>query len=363
MTEIALPLAYAIFVWWFSTGVILYLDGLNPKTFRVTMTVATFVLVLALWGGFASADDATLAGAFCGFTTGLLAWGWIELSFLTGWITGPWKQPCPDGARGWTRVKFAILAILWHEIAIALMAVLLAFVTLGHANETAFWTFAILWIMRTSAKLNVFLGVRNLAEEFLPEHLRYLETFFQRRPMNLLLPVSVSVAGTVTVLLVDAALDPAASPHQAASLMLLGTLLGLAVLEHWLLVLPLPATALWTWGLRSHLARELTDELAPGMKRVSVALDTPCDAQDLAGVLQAVAGGAYGQDARLRGVARTGAGWVCFYVAGGRTQLARLKPRADETARVVALGREIDPERLAAAFAACMTPSAKGVPA
>ena len=29
-----------------------------------------------------------------------------------------------------------------------------------------------------SAKLNVFLGVPNLNEEFLPEHLRYLQSFF-----------------------------------------------------------------------------------------------------------------------------------------------------------------------------------------
>ena len=28
--------------------------------------------------------------------------------------------------------------------------------------------------MRTSAKLNLFLGVRNLSEEFLPPHLAYL---------------------------------------------------------------------------------------------------------------------------------------------------------------------------------------------
>ena len=30
-----------------------------------------------------------------------------------------------------------------------------------------------------------------------------------------------------------------------------GTLLTLAILEHWFLVLPLPADALWSWGLRS----------------------------------------------------------------------------------------------------------------
>ena len=34
--------------------------------------------------------------------------------------------------------------------------------------------------MRQSAKLNVFLGVRNLSEEFLPQHLHYLQSYFTR---------------------------------------------------------------------------------------------------------------------------------------------------------------------------------------
>ena len=38
--------------------------------------------------------------------------------------------------------------------------------------------------MRQSAKLNVFLGVRNLNADFLPDHLKYLQTYFVRAPMN-----------------------------------------------------------------------------------------------------------------------------------------------------------------------------------
>ncbi|MGQ3058344.1 MAG: DUF3623 family protein, partial [Nevskia sp.] len=39
--------------------------------------------------------------------------------------------------------------------------------------------------------------------------------------------------------------------HDAVSLGFLATLLSLAVLEHWFLVLPIPADALWRWGLSS----------------------------------------------------------------------------------------------------------------
>jgi putative photosynthetic complex assembly protein 2 len=254
MTTHALPALYAIFIWWASTGLIVYLDGLPRRTFRISLGAATLVLALALWGGAASAEQQTLAGAFCGFSVGLLAWGWIELAFLTGFVTGPWRKPCPENVSGLARAGYAFLAILWHEIAIALMAVLLAFVTLERGNETAFWTFVILWAMRTSAKLNVFLGVRNLAEEFLPQHLRYLASFFTARPMNLLFPVVVTLATVVTVLILTAAAD-AATDFRAAQLTLLGTLLGLAVLEHWMLVLPFPSTALWKWSLSDRLKR------------------------------------------------------------------------------------------------------------
>ena len=48
--------------------------------------------------------------------------------------------------------------------------------------------------MRESAKLNLFLGVRNLSEEFLPAHLAYLQSYFRRRSMNMLFPFSVTVS-------------------------------------------------------------------------------------------------------------------------------------------------------------------------
>jgi putative photosynthetic complex assembly protein 2 len=41
-------------------------------------------------------------------------------------------------------------------------------------NQVGTGTFAVLWVMRISAKLNLFLGVRNLSEELLPPHLAYL---------------------------------------------------------------------------------------------------------------------------------------------------------------------------------------------
>ena len=102
-----------------------------------------------------------------------------------------------------------------------------------------------------SAKLNVFLGVRNLNEGFLPAHLKYLQTYFTRKGMNRLWPVSVAVATMAVIPIWRAAFAPGATAFDVASMALLGSLLSLAILEHWFLVLPLPSEDLWKWGLRS----------------------------------------------------------------------------------------------------------------
>ena len=54
MTSFLLPVLYTLFVWWFSTGAILYLDGLPKRTFPWTMRGATIVLAAAFYGLFAT---------------------------------------------------------------------------------------------------------------------------------------------------------------------------------------------------------------------------------------------------------------------------------------------------------------------
>ncbi len=112
--------------------------------------------------------------------------------FLSGRITGPRTTAAPPAGASVSRLRAAIEAILYHEVALALSFAIVAALTLGGDNLTGLATFAILWVMRLSAKLNVYLGVRNLAEEMLPAHLAYLETYFRRGPMNLLMPVSLA---------------------------------------------------------------------------------------------------------------------------------------------------------------------------
>ena len=238
-------------MWWFSTGVILYLNGLPRWTHPWTMLGATLLLGIALVGLGATRDDTRVTGAYLAFTCTLLVWAWQEVAFLLGYVTGPRRTPCPDGSTGWRRAGFALQTLLHHELALIVLGFAVVAITWGGANPTGTATCLIFWVMRQSAKLNVFLGVRNLGEDFLPKHLKYLQTYFKRAPMNALFPVSVAVSTWIAWLMWEAAAAQRVGAFEATALTFSGTLLSLAILEHWFMVLPLPSQALWQWGLRS----------------------------------------------------------------------------------------------------------------
>lgn len=242
---------YTVLVWWLSTGVILYLNGLPRRYHPALMAVATLLLGLGMAGIAATADGTEVADAYLAFSATIALWGWQELGFLLGYVTGPRRIACPPEARGWLRLRHALAAILYHELALLMLGACVLALTWQQPNPVALWTFVVLWVMRTSAKLNVYLGVRNLSESFLPAHLRYLHSYFRQRPGNALFASSVIASTAAAVAVWDVAAAPAATPYQACGAALVATLLSLAVLEHWFMVLPLPSEWLWRWGLRS----------------------------------------------------------------------------------------------------------------
>lgn len=69
--------------------------------------------------------------------------------------------------------------------------------------------------------------------------------------MNLLFPLSVTVSTVVAVMLVQKAAMAVPGSFEAIGFTLLSTLMVLAVIEHWFLVVPLPGVELWSWGLAS----------------------------------------------------------------------------------------------------------------
>ena len=249
------PVGYALFTWWFSTGIILLLQNLPRRTYAWSFAVGTVVFAVSMHRLGASASDVSETAAYAAFTYGLLAWGWHEMAFFMGLVTGPRRTPAPPGASTGQRFRLGLLASLWHELAILATGVLVVWATWGAPNQVGTNTFLLLWLMRTSAKLNVVLGVLNLGEEFIPAHLRWLLSFMARRPMNLLMPVSLTLGTVGAALLTQAAL--AASPAAQAGPAMLAAMMALAVLEHWCLVLPLPFGRLWAWAIRQRSARKL----------------------------------------------------------------------------------------------------------
>ena len=168
-----------------------------------------------------------------------------------GFVTGPRTAPCPEGCSGWKHFLHAIQTSLWHELAIIAAAGVVTALTWNQPNKVGLWTFMVLWWMHQSAKLNVFLGVRNLNEEFLPDHLAFLRSFLTKKPMNLLFPFSVTISSVICVVMWERAIAPGATHFTQAGGTFVATMMALAILEHWFLVLPLPSATLWHWGLAS----------------------------------------------------------------------------------------------------------------
>lgn len=250
-----LPIVFTFFLWWFSTGLIFYLDGLPRHTFRWSFMGATVLLFVSLWWIATIRNDTSLSGAYLAFTFGTLVWGWQMISFYMGFITGPRHTACPQPCSLRQRFWYALQTCIHHELASLAGAIMLLILTWGSPNQIALWTYVLMWWMHLSAKLNVFFGVPNLDEKFLPEHLQYLCSYLPKRAMNTFFPVSVSVSTVVGIWLIVQTVAPGNSAFTTVGLTFLSILMVLAILEHWVLVVPLPL-ALWDWVLRIREASE-----------------------------------------------------------------------------------------------------------
>jgi putative photosynthetic complex assembly protein 2 len=249
MAEIVLVVVYAVFAWWLSTGVVILLANLPVATYRWTMIGASVLLAIGLYGLWAYRADTSVTGAYAGFTCGLLVWAWMEVSFYTGYVTGPRTVVCEPGCKGLAHFGHAVQASLYHEIAILIALAAVIALTSGEANQVGLWTFVVLLVMHESARLNVLLGVQNLSEEFVPEHLAFLRGFLTKKSMNLLFPISITTSTVVGTLLVQRAAAPSATAFDTTAYTFLTAMLVLGILEHWFLVVPLPSGKLWAWSI------------------------------------------------------------------------------------------------------------------
>lgn len=248
IAAIAAPLLFAAFVWWFSTGMILWLNRLPQRTFAWTFTAVSAASCVALFLLIVRAGDTTMEGAYVAFTSAVLIWGWHEMSFLMGYIVGPRRDACPADAKGWRRFRFAASTLMHHEIALALTVVAIFSLTWGQPNQVGPMTFLLLWVMRLSAKFNLFLGAPYRAEELMPTHLEHLKSYFRHRRMNALFPVSILGGALLCAMIGAQAFAPDVSAFEQTGLLLMLSLAALGVIEHIFLFVPPPNAALWGWA-------------------------------------------------------------------------------------------------------------------
>ncbi len=250
MSDYAPPIIFAALAWWLSTGAIFWLITRPRATFKWTALGATALLAAATFAVVGLRSDTSVSGAYAGFAAGLALWAWHEVMFLTGFLTGPSRTPCPDGLNAYGRFRAGLAAVFHHELAILVHAGILLWISWGAENQFALWTFLILWGMRISAKLVVFSGAPNIADQFMPRHLDYLKSYFSRRQPGSLFALAVLSITSVSALLALTALAQVPGSHASAGFLLLTAIAILAVIEHWALVLPVRDPSFWGWAMK-----------------------------------------------------------------------------------------------------------------
>ena len=250
MTDSWIAGLVAVFVWWFSTGILLwrvrYADNAGGNAHFWSVVISLPMLFAGVIGLHLSLTDTSIAGVYYAFLSALGIWGWIELAFLSGAITGPNHRICPQNATSIDRFQRSVGTIAYHEALLILTLALLAYVSPGQPNHFAVLTFAVLYFARLSAKLNLFLGVPRINFEFLPRPLAHLASHFRQSKITGFFPVAVTLLTFAAGCWLERAVSAPTEARQIG-FVLLAVLTLLALLEHWFMVLPLPDQKLWRW--------------------------------------------------------------------------------------------------------------------
>lgn len=253
VSELALPLLFATVLWFVATGFVLWLDRLPNHTWPVSIVGATVASGFAMGGILMTAPMTGSTAAYVAFACALVLWGWHELSFLMGFVTGPNREACPEDATGWRRFRLAAATLIHHEVAMFVTILVIAAATWGQPNQTATLTFLLLFVMRLSAKFNIFAGVPHLSTEMMPDHMRYLASYFRIRPPRLVFVGSLVGISVIAAWLANAALT--AEGGLATCYALAFALVVLAFIEHGFLVVPWQDTSMFRWAMRKRQAQ------------------------------------------------------------------------------------------------------------
>ena len=247
-TDLAMPFMVVVVLWFVSTGLVAMINHRLRQSFGRALVIAGICAALGLSLLVLTSQSDAVWATYVSFVGGLLIWSWHEISFLTGAVAGSHRDACPPEAKGWQRFSLATMALIHHEIALAMTAGLLLSLGAVTANPTGAYTFALLLIFRLSSKLNIYWGVPNMSDELLPLHLAYLKSYFGPKRLAPMLVIStVMIAGLGGYFAFAA--TAATQANEAVQASLLCCLCLLAALEHLFLAIPFRDSALWGWAL------------------------------------------------------------------------------------------------------------------
>lgn len=251
------PMLTTLVLWGALTVGMLWLNRRSGRERLIVLLLTSAVLILAHHQLWLIRNDQSVNGAYRAFMAGMLIWSWHELAFYSGILTGPWRTVCPVHAQGWRRLVYALGTHLYHILAVAGDMLVLGWMHWQAANITGFALFAMLWLLQLSAKLNVFLGIRNFETTLLPRRMRYLGSFWRKRAWNPFYPLSILVTLLLAIVLWFRAgtLPPSGV---AVGMSFLATAASLGVLEHLWLVWPTSSARQMT-GRISDRSQEIGD--------------------------------------------------------------------------------------------------------
>jgi len=250
---------FAVFAWWFFTGAILLIvrrsDAGDATAHGQSVFMSVPLFALGFAGLVISSAEMTLANVYISFLSVLLIWGWIELAFLAGIITGPELRDCPVGLSGKDRFLRAWNTVAYHELLLFGTLLVIILMATGAENTFGLWAYIILFVARISAKLNLYFGVPRINTEFVPKPLQHIKSYFRQGGITAAFPIGVTFLSIAAACFAERLIASETDPF-IAGFALLTALSALAAIEHWLMVIPLPDAKLWRWMLPAQTSTE-----------------------------------------------------------------------------------------------------------
>lgn len=244
-----MPFIVTVAIWFIATGLIAWADNRERSTFSRSLVIGGTAGIAGLVVILVSSLSAEVWAVYLAFIGALMVWGWHELAFLTGAAAGPRRGLADPGLGGIARFRQAAATVMHHEVALALTALLLISLAWNAPNQIGATVFVLMFGMRLTSKINLFVGVPNTTSEMLPDHLAYLKTYFGRNRMTVLLAASILALAAMTAWFAALALAAPLGSAEMVGASLLTTLALLGVLEHLFLALPFRDGMLWGWAL------------------------------------------------------------------------------------------------------------------